>query len=95
MGSMNAIGMNGAVVDGLIELRQALSWHLTSNHYPSVPLIMLDVCVLAIENMNAGDPDVNITLPEGVLWRGQPLAPAWAIVDSHHLESFIDDGEGY
>jgi hypothetical protein len=91
MGSMNALGMNEAVVDGLIELRQALSWHLTSNHYPSVPLSMLDACVLAIEYMNEEDTDANITLPEGVLWRGQAVAPAWAIVDAYHLESFLEE----
>lgn len=91
MGSMNALGMNEAVVDGLIELRQALSWHLTSNHYPSVPLSMLDACVLAIGYMNEEDTDANITLPEGVLWRGQTVAPAWAVVDAYHLESFLEE----
>jgi hypothetical protein len=90
MGSVNAYGMAEAVEDGMVELRQALSWHLTSNHYPPVPLSMLDACVLAIEYVQEGEPDTNISLPEGILWRGQQTAPAWAVVDAHHLEAFID-----
>jgi hypothetical protein len=75
-------------------LRNALSIHLTSNHYPPVPAEMIEPCVLAIEAMNDEDDRRDIDLPEGVLWRGQTTAPAWAIVEGHHLESWLSqDGE--
>lgn len=74
-------------------LRNALSIHLTSNHYPPVPTAMVEPCVLAIEAMNDGDMDADIALPEGVLWRGQTTAPAWAIVEGHHLEAWLADYE--
>ena len=74
-------------------LRNALSIHLTSNHYPPVPTEMVEPCVLAIEAMNDEDDRRSITLPEGVLWRGQTTAPAWAIVEGHHLEAWLADHE--
>lgn len=75
-------------------LRQALSIHLTSNHYPPVPAEMIEPCVLAIEAMNDDDMDADIVLPMNTYWRGQLSAPAWAIVEGHHLESWlIQDGE--
>ena len=79
----------------LMGLRNALSIHLTSNHYPPVPTAMVEPCVLAIEAMNDGDTDADITLPEGVLWRGQTTAPARAIVEGHHLEAWLDEDEDY
>ena len=93
MGSINALGMAEAVEDGMIELRQALAWHLQSNHYPAIPLNMVDPCVVAIQLVTEGEHDTNVSLPDGILWRGQPVAPAWAVVDAHHLESFIDTSE--
>jgi len=70
-------------------LRNALSIHLTSNHYPPVPTEMVEPCVLAIEAIDRR----SITLPEGVLWRGQTTAPAWAVVEGHHLEAWLVDYE--
>jgi len=93
MGSINALGMAEAVEDGMIELRQALAWHLQSNHYPPVPLNMVDPCVVAIQLVTEGEHDTNVTLPDGIMWRGQPVAPAWAVVNAHHLDSFIDTSE--
>lgn len=89
MGAMNAMGMSEAVDDGMVELRQALSWHLSANHYPPVPLEIVDACVQAIHYAEEGEPDAMIRLPEGTLWRGQQSAPTWALVDGLHLESFI------
>lgn len=71
----------------------ALSWHLQSNHYPPVPLSMVPVCLAAIEAANEGDYDRLIDLPEGVLYRNNEQAPAWAIAEAHHLDSFIDSEE--
>jgi len=33
-------------------------------------------------------------LPKGVYWKGETYAPAWAIIEQHHLESWtLEDGE--
>lgn len=71
------------------ELRQALSWHLTSNHFPPVPAIMIDPCIEAIENANAEEWDKLVSLPEGVGYKGLTVAPTEAIIDQHHLHSFL------
>ena len=72
----------------------ALSWHLTSNHYPPVPTTMIQPCKAAIEAYNEGGYDRIIPLPQGVSWRDSRGAPAWAIVEGHHLESFIEQELG-
>lgn len=68
----------------------ALVWHLRGNHYPPVPLSMVEPCKAAILAVLDNDSKQEITLPDGVLWRGQDTAPAWAIVEGHHLEAFVD-----
>lgn len=77
----------------LTSLEQGLTWHLQCNHYPPVPLSMLPVCVEAIEAYNEGDANRGITLPGGISYRGKAAAPAWAIVEQHHLDAWLDDGE--
>jgi len=74
-------------------LETALSWHLTSNHFPPVPTTMVQPCVEAINNANAGEWDKMVQLPDGVGYRGMTSAPTHAIVEQHHLESFLDDDE--
>ena len=49
--------------------------------------------MVAIQLITEGEHDTNVSLPDGIMWRGQATAPAWAIVDAHHLESFIDISE--
>ena len=93
MGHMGAMGMMGAVEDGMIDLRSALSWHLTSNHYPPVPTIMIDVAMAAIEAGNDEDWDRLIDLPDGVEHRryGHSV-PASAVIEDMHLDAFIQEG---
>lgn len=81
-------------LEGMLEVADidtALSWHLSSNHYPPVPLSMVPVCKQAIDAANRGEQDWDsvITLPDGVSWRGQSSAPVRAIIERHHLESFL------
>jgi len=78
------------------DLDTGLTWHLTANHYPPVPLTMLPICKEVIEWIN-GDGDINqhFRLPEGTLWRGETSAPAWAIVEGHHLDAWLADGEDF
>jgi len=71
------------------ELRRALSWHLTSNHFPPVPDIMIDPCLEAIRNAGDGEWDKLVSLPEGVGYKGLTVAPTEAIIDQHHLHSFL------
>jgi hypothetical protein len=71
------------------ELRRALSWHLTSNHFPPVPDIMIDPCLEAIRNAEDGEWDKLVSLPEGVGYKGLTVAPTEAIIDQHHLHSFL------
>jgi hypothetical protein len=50
---------------------------------------MVDACIEAIEACNEDDAYRMVTLPEGVSWRNQQDAPAWAIVEGHHLEAWV------
>jgi hypothetical protein len=67
----------------------ALEWHLTSNHYPPVPMYMFDICKQAIDFAIAEDWDEMIHLPDEVLYRGQSEVPVWAVIENFHLHSFI------
>lgn len=89
MGSIYAHGLSESADDGMISLEQAVTIHLTANHYPAVPTIMVPVCVSAINLANEGDFDALVDLPEGITWRGRSDAPTSAIVESYHLDAFI------
>ena len=72
-----------------LTLDQAVAVHLQSNHYPPVPLIMVEPCVQAIFAVNDWRADESIDLPKGVLYKGETSAPAWAIVEQHHLDAWV------
>jgi hypothetical protein len=77
-----------------LTLDQAIGYHLQGNHYPPVPLIMVQPCVEAIYAVNDWRSDESINLPEGVFYKGETSAPAWAIVEQHHLDAWVqNDGE--
>lgn len=73
------------------DLRTALFWHLTCNHYPALPTSLIPACEQAIDAANEDDWQALIALPDGCLWRNQSEAPAWAIIQGHHLHDFIDN----
>ena len=75
------------------DLEMAISIHLRSNHYPPVPLIMVQPCIEAIDAIHAGDGDTLIDMPEGVSYKGQTHAPAWAIVEQHHLDAWLPESD--
>ncbi len=85
------MGRNTAqdLVENVIDIRQSIAIQLQSNHYPPVPLTMVEPCIEAIYACSDEDYDKQITLPEGVKWRGKETAPAWAIVEGHHLEPWL------
>ena len=84
----------------MLDSRTAMAWHLQSNHYPPVPSSMIDPCLEAIDAGLDEDWDRLIQLPfDGVdrngepfqiTWRGQDKAPAWAIIEGHHLEPWLE-----
>lgn len=85
-------------LEGMLEVTDyevALRWHLTSNHFPPVPVSMVEPCKQAIDAFHEGDSERLIDLGGVSLWRGQTAAPAWAIIEGHHLESFLANDDEY
>ena len=89
MGSVTALGIQESILD----LETQLAYHLQGNHYPPVPLSMVEPCIEAIDAYYDEDYRREIALPEGVLWRGQVTAPADAIIEQHHLQFWLPDRE--
>jgi hypothetical protein len=88
------MGYNTALdLSNELDLEVALGYHLQGNHYPPVPLSMVEPCIEAIDAFYDEDYNREIALPEGVLWRGQVTAPASAIVDAHHLNAWLPEEE--
>jgi len=85
MGSITALGIQDSVLD----LETQLAYHLQGNHYPPVPVSMVQPCIDAIDAYYDEDYERDITLPEPITWRGQPTAPASAIIEQHHLEFWL------
>jgi len=73
-----------------LSLRDSIAIQLTGNHYPPVPLSMVDPCIEAIEAYRDEDYNRKVQLPEGVSWKGMTKAPACAIVEAHHLEAWCE-----
>lgn len=76
---------------GMLSLDDALAWHLRSNHYPPIPLSMVEPCKQAIDAYWEDDLDREIQMPEGVFYRGETKAPARAIIIQHHLEAWCEE----
>jgi len=74
-------------------METAIRLHLTQNHYPPVPVSMVSVCIEAIDAYWEEDLNRQVELPEGILWRGESSAPAYAIIESHHLDFWCMEGE--
>ena len=89
MGSVTALGIQDTVLD----LETQLAYHLQGNHYPPVPLSMVQPCIEAIDAYYDEDYERFIAMPEGVFYKGMSHAPASAIVDQHHLSWFINPVE--
>jgi hypothetical protein len=89
MGSNMAMELADKELFPNITLEDAIGMHLRGNHYPPVPLSMVPVCIEAIDAFNEGDASVMVKLPEGVSWRGQLEAPAYAIIEAHHLDAWL------
>ena len=86
------MGSNTAhdLVENVIDIRQSIAIQLQHNHYPPVPLSMVEPCIEAIYAVSEGLTYKQIQLPKGVYWREYPTAPAHVIVESHHLQPWCD-----
>lgn len=73
-----------------LSMETAIGYHLQGNHYPPVPLIMVQPCVDAIDAYWDEDLNRMIAMPEGVLYRGSNEAPAWAVIQQHHLDAWCE-----
>jgi hypothetical protein len=89
MGSITAIGL----AESELDLEKQLAYHLQGNHYPPVPLTMIAPCIEAIDAAYDEDHNREIEMPEGVFYKGKTTAPAWAIIEQHHLDWFIQPVE--
>ena len=85
MGSTFATELAGLDLD----LSTAIGIHLSSNHYPPVPTSMVLPCIEALEAYWEDETDREIPMPEGITYKGFNTAPAWAIVEQHHLEAWL------
>jgi hypothetical protein len=75
------------------DLEQGIAYHLQGNHYPPVPLSMVQPCIEAIDAYYEEDFDRAIEMPEGVSYKGNTHAPAWAIVEQHHLDAWLPESD--
>ena len=86
--------MNALIMAKRTDMMAGLEWHLTGNHYPPVPLSMLEPAKKAIELCREDDFDGLVETPYPHRKYGYKV-PAGAIVKSLHLEpwigKFIDD----
>ena len=73
-----------------LDLSTAISIHLSANHYPPVPKSMVEPCIEAIFAYDEGETDREIPMPEGITYKGMNTAPAWAIIDQHHLHAWCE-----
>jgi hypothetical protein len=89
MGSVTALGIQDSVLD----LETQLAYHLQGNHYPPVPLSMVQPCIDAIDAYYDEDYSKLIEMPEGVSYKGNTHAPAWAIIEQHHLEFWLPESD--
>lgn len=71
-----------------ISLEDSIRYHLTGNFFPSIPSWMVQPCVDAINACNDGDSETMIKLPQPI-YRGKDTAPAYVIVEAHHLEPWL------
>lgn len=104
MGNLQAAEFAQAVNDNEISLESALSWHLTANHFPSLPTEYVALLSEVIQSVNAG----NLALGDWVTLPDVPTIPSRAVWDEElevnrvlvgdlilltHCEHFIDDEE--
>jgi hypothetical protein len=93
MGSVTAIGL----ADSVLDLETQLLYHLKGNHYPPVPAEMVAPCIEAIDAYYEEDYNREILMPKvgdfQIMYKNSITAPAWAIVEQHHLSFWLPEEE--
>ena len=69
-----------------LPLDAALHWHLTCNHYPPLPVALVEPCKAAIEAGQDEDWLRPIPMPEGF----RQHVTAGDLIEGLHLESFLE-----
>ena len=87
------MGYNTALDLADLDLEQGIAIHLQGNHYPPVPLSMVQPCIEAIDAYYDESYDKLIEMPEGVSYKGNTHAPAWAIIEQHHLDAWLPESD--
>lgn len=95
MGSMLAQEIASGELD--LSLRDGILWHLRGNHYPPIPSVMADPCIEAIDAYYEDDTNRMIDMPMvgdfQITYKGSTQAPAWAIIEQHHLSFWLPEEE--
>ena len=93
MGSVTALGIKDEVLD----LETQILYHLKGNHYPPVPAEMVAPCIEAIDAYYEEDYNREILMPKvgefQIMYKNSIKAPAWAIVEQHHLQFWLPEEE--
>ena len=82
-----------AELDLGLSLEDSIGIHLQANHYPPVPRSMIQPCIDAIDAYYDEDYQRLIDLPAPITWRDKTQAPASAIVEAHHLDAWLPQGD--
>jgi hypothetical protein len=91
------------LADGTLDFHTALGVHLRANHYPPIPLVMVEPAIKAIEAYFEYAEDRWIDLPfdgerDGkpfqITWKGLPKATAMTLIENLHLNEFISGRDG-
>jgi len=93
MGSVTALGIKDEVLD----LETQILYHLKGNHYPPVPAEMVAPCIEAIDAYYEEDYNREILMPKvgefQIMYKNSIKAPAWAIIEQHHLQFWLPEEE--
>ena len=90
MGRLHAEELASMLDGGELSLEDSVRLHLQSNHYPPIPASMIKPCIAAIDAANSENFDLEIEMPEDVSYLDGNTAPAWSIVETFHLDSWIE-----
>ena len=93
MGSITAYDLSESVMLDELRLENALMYHLTGNHYPSLPISLIPVCKRVITHYNNGEYNKQVRLPKGITYKGKTLAPVMVCIDNWHLQWFLDEND--
>jgi hypothetical protein len=78
-----------------VPLKKQIELHLTTNFYPPIPAFMAQTCVDALNAYLERDTNRMVDMPKGVSYKGSTSAPAWAIVEQHRLNAWLDANKYY